>query len=80
MSQDRREILRGWPTSEQLTERDCAALAFTEQFVLDVSALNDVQAAALRDHLGDEGLVTFVNALLTLEQRMTLELAFDGVL
>ncbi len=54
--------------------------AFTEQYIIDVSSLTDAQAADLCAHLGDEGFVTFVNALLVIEQRMTLELAFDGVL
>ncbi len=59
---------------------DRAALAFTEQYIIDVSLLTDAQAGDLRDHLGDEGFVSFVNALLVIEQRMILELAFDGVL
>lgn len=38
------------------------------------------QVEALGVHLGDEGLVDFVNALLVLEQRMSLELFLDGAL
>ena len=40
----------------------------------------DALAAELRVHFGAAGLASFVNALLVLEQRMTLELAFDRVL
>lgn len=80
MSEERRAAVSRWPTTESFSPRDRAALAFTEQYVIDVASLTDDLAAELRHHLGDEGLVTFVNALLVIEQRMTLELTFDGVL
>jgi alkylhydroperoxidase family enzyme len=76
---DRRELSR-WATSATFTDRERAALDFTEQYVVDVAAMSDEQAGRLREHLGDEELVGFVNAILVLEQRMTLELAFAGVL
>jgi alkylhydroperoxidase family enzyme len=75
-----RAALRDWPASERFSPRDRAALAFAEQYVIDVASLTDVQAHELRAHLGDDGLATFVNALLVIEQRMTLELAFEAVL
>jgi alkylhydroperoxidase family enzyme len=80
MSDDRRAAVRGWLTDEHSSALERAALAFTEQYVIDVASLTDDQAGELHRHLGDEGLVTFVNALLVVEQRMTLELAFEGVL
>lgn len=80
MTDDDRRTLSGWATSDAFTARERAALDFTEQYVVDVAALSDEQAGRLREHLGDEGLVSFVNALLVIEQRMTLELAFSGVL
>jgi alkylhydroperoxidase family enzyme len=79
MTDGRRVALSTWTTSEQFSGRERAALGFTEQYVIDVASLTDAQAAELREHLGDEGLVSFVNALLVVEQRMTLELAFDGL-
>ena len=75
-----RTALSAWTNSDRYSARDRAALVFTEQYIIDVASLTDAQAADLRVHLGDEGFVTFVNALLVIEQRMTLELAFDGVL
>jgi hypothetical protein len=80
MSADDRDALSTWTTSDRFSTRDRAALAFTEQYVIDVASLTDAQATELRKHLGNDGLVNFVNALLVVEQRMTLELAFDGVL
>jgi alkylhydroperoxidase family enzyme len=80
MSVDDQKSLSAWSTSEAFTARERAALDFTEQYVVDVASMSNDQADALREHLGDEGLVSFVNALLVIEQRMTLELAFEGVL
>ena len=80
MSADDRDALSSWATSDRFSARDRAALAFTEQYIVDVASLTDAQATALREHLGDDGLASFVNALLVIEQRMTLELAFGGVL
>lgn len=70
----------GRSPSEASTARERAALDFTEQYIVDVASMSNHQANALREHLGDEGLVSFTNALLVIEQRMTLELAFEGVL
>lgn len=80
MDADRHHLLSSWPGSTELGELERAALAFAEQYVIDVAALSDEQVAALRDHLGDVDLVDFVNALLVVEQRMSLESIFDGVL
>ena len=70
----------GDPGVSDLTDRERVALAFSEQYVIDVASISDSQAERLRDHLGDQGLVDFVEALLVMEQRMSLELIFDGVL
>ena len=80
MTEKRRAAVSEWPTTESFSPCERAALAFAEQYVIDVASLTDEQAAELRGHLGDVGLATFVNALLVIEQRMTLELTFDGVL
>lgn len=63
-----------------LTDVERAVLDFTEQYVIDVASLSDAQVESVRGHLGDEGLADFVNALLVVEQRMSLETIFDGVL
>lgn len=71
--------LSAWTSSDVFAERERAALDFTEQYIIDVASMSNAQAAKLGGHLGDEGLVTFVNALLVIEQRMSLELALEGV-
>lgn len=80
MSAADRAALGAWPTSDHYSARERAALAFTEQYIIDVASLTDEQAHELRSHLGDDGLATFVNALLVIEQRMTLELGLGAVL
>ena len=71
-----------WPTSPRFDASDRAALAFTEAYLIDVASLVDDTALALRDHLGEAGLVDFVDALLVVEQRIRLRTAwsalFDG--
>ncbi|MFK7916803.1 MAG: hypothetical protein AB8G14_01900 [Ilumatobacter sp.] len=79
MSSDLLRSLSGWTSSDAFSEVERAALDFTEQYIIDVASMSNVQAVRLREHLGDEGLVTFVNALLVIEQRMSLELALAGV-
>lgn len=80
MSSDNQETLSAWRTSVAYTDCERATLDFTEQYVIDVASISNSQVDALRTHLGDEGLVSFVNALLVVEQRMTLELALEAVL
>jgi len=77
---ERLDLLRWWATTDRLGDRERAALEFSEQYVVDVASISDDQAGALRGHLGDEGFATFVNALLVVEQRMTLELGLAAVL
>jgi alkylhydroperoxidase family enzyme len=69
--------LARWPTSPRFGRRERACLAFTEQFVIDVASLDDASAGAVRDELGEEGLVDFVNALLVVEQRQRLRLIWE---
>ena len=64
--------LAGWPTSPRFGPAERAALAFTEQFVIDVSGLDDATVGALRAALGEQGLVDFVSAVLVVEQRQRL--------
>jgi hypothetical protein len=66
------EQLHDWPHAEVFDDRDRAALAFTEQYVIDVAALDNPTVEGLRAHLGDDGLTTFVGALLAVEQRLRL--------
>ncbi len=70
-------VLSQWPTSPLFGSRERACLAFAEQFVIDVAGLDDATAGAVRDALGEEGLVDFVNALLVVEQRQRLRLIWE---
>jgi alkylhydroperoxidase family enzyme len=65
-----------WPTSPLFGERERACLALTEQWVIDVASVTDEQVEAVRNELGDAGLVAFANALLVVEQRQRLRLAW----
>lgn len=69
-----------WPTDSRFDARDRACLAFAEHFVIDVASLDDHTAAAVREHLGDQGLQDFASALLVLEQRIRLRLVWDRLL
>jgi alkylhydroperoxidase family enzyme len=69
--------LSAWPTSERFGPRDRACLAFCEQFVIDVAGMSDELAVAVADHLGPQAFRNFVAALLVLEQRQRLRLAWE---
>tara|TARA_B100001094_G_scaffold291927_1_gene310679 strand:- start:18 stop:461 length:444 start_codon:yes stop_codon:yes gene_type:complete len=64
--------LSQWPTSNQFSDLEKSCLRFSEEFTIDVASIPDDSAFAIRNHLGDEGFVNFVNALLVIEQRMRL--------
>jgi alkylhydroperoxidase family enzyme len=70
------EALPAWPSSPLFTDKERACLAFTEQFVIDVASMDDALVETLRAELGPEGLANFVNALLVVEQRQRLRLAW----
>jgi hypothetical protein len=71
-------------TSEPADVGDSAAIAacitFVDGYMLDVAGLDDDTVTAVRDHLGDQGLADFVAALLVVEQRYRIALAFQQVL
>ena len=66
-----------WPTSPRYGERERACLAYLEQHLIDVANMSDEQAASVAAHLGDEGLASYANVVLVLEQRQRLRLAWD---
>jgi alkylhydroperoxidase family enzyme len=74
------KAIANWPGDPRFTAVDRACLALTEHFVIDVASLDDTTVAAVRDHLGDEGTQNFVTALLMVEQRIRLRLAWDRLL
>jgi alkylhydroperoxidase family enzyme len=69
--------LAQWPNDPHFDAVDRAVLAFTEQWVVDVASLDDDTASAVRDHLGDAGLLDFAHAILVVEQRIRLRLVWD---
>jgi alkylhydroperoxidase family enzyme len=77
LDEERVELLSRWPTSPQFGSRERACLAFAEQFVIDVAGLDDATTGAVREHLGEQGLVDFVSALLVVEQRLRLRLIWQ---
>ena len=66
-----------WPTSERFGPRERACLAFCEQFVIDVAGMSDDLAFAVSDELGPQAFRDFVSALLVVEQRQRLGLAYE---
>ena len=72
--------LPGWPTAPQLSAAQRACLAFTEQFIIDVASIDDDTVAAVFDALGPDGLVSFTNALLVIEQRQRMHLMWSRLL
>ena len=69
--------LPAWPTSERFGDRERACLAFCEQFVIDVAGMDDDIAFAVAEALGPQAFRDFVGALLVVEQRERLRLAFE---
>jgi alkylhydroperoxidase family enzyme len=69
--------LANWPNDPHFDSADRAVLAFTEQWVIDVASLDDETAGAVRDYLGDGGLLDFAQAILVVEQRVRLRLVWD---
>jgi len=70
------QALRSWPTSTAFGPRERACLAFCEQSFLDVSGMSERETDAVAAELGVQGLVDFVSALLVIEQRQRLRLAW----
>ena len=71
--------LINWPTAVDFGARERACLAYTEHYLMDVASLDDATVAAVSDHLGPEGLNNFVSALLVVEQRQRLRLAWENL-
>lgn len=68
--------LPSWPTSPLYGPRERACIGFVEQWVIDVASMSDSDAAAVSEVLGPDGLATFASALLVIEQRQRLRLAW----
>ena len=57
------ERLSEWPSSPLFTPLDRAAIAFAEQFVMDVTGIDQSQVDSLLEHWTTEETLAFVNAL-----------------
>lgn len=55
--EDKVAALAAWPTDPRFTAVDRACLAYAEQALMDVQGLDDATSAAVRDQVGDAGLV-----------------------
>ena len=71
------DAIAQWSSSNIFTEVEKSCLRFTEEFIIDVSSIPDASAVAVREHLDEDGFVTFVNALLVVEQRIRLLLVWS---
>ena len=69
--------LRRWPTEPGYSATERACLAFCEQFVIDVASLDRRLADDVIAPLGPDGFSDFVHALLVIEQRQRLTLAWS---
>lgn len=63
LSDTKRARLTHWPTDDEFTEKERACLAFTEVYAMDAQAITDVLAEAVKEQVGDAGLVLLVEAL-----------------
>ena len=71
--------LSEWSSSSLFSKSEKACLRFTEEFIIDVSSIPDSSAFAVRECLGEEGFVNFVNALLVVEQRIRLQIVWRKI-
>ena len=77
IDEDRRADLSTWPTSAVFSDAERACLDFTEQFVIDVSAITRSQRDAVSRHAGSENLLTLVISLFVVDYELRCGLVFD---
>jgi alkylhydroperoxidase family enzyme len=77
LAADQRAALSHWNTDERFSDAERACLAFTEVYAMDVQALTDELAQAVKDHFGDAGLVLLVEALGILDGMTRLSLLWQ---
>ena len=69
--------LAQWDTDSIFSPAERACLAFTEVYAMDVQALTDQHADAVKMHFGDAGLVLLVEALGILDGMTRLSLLWQ---
>jgi alkylhydroperoxidase family enzyme len=67
------DALSRWPEAGVFSERQRAALAFAEQWLLDPHAVSDDDCARVRDHLTDAECAAFTMGLAVVEAVLRLE-------
>jgi alkylhydroperoxidase family enzyme len=60
---EKRENLAHWNRDSRFSDAERSCLAFTEVYAMDVQAITDELATAVKTHFGDAGLVLLVEAL-----------------
>lgn len=73
-------MVRNWPTSSALNELERSCLAFTEQFVIDVSSITNDDVAPLLDRLGPAALYRFTYSLSAVDQIERLRISLPSLL
>ena len=77
ISSDRMAELRQWPTSTHFSEVERACLAFTEQFVIDVSGVTEELRASVGTCLGPTKVGGFVINLFILDYGQRAQMAIE---
>ncbi|MEE4659933.1 MAG: hypothetical protein V2J89_05650 [Halieaceae bacterium] len=63
VAQDKLANLGQWPSHDAFSDDERAALAFTEVYTMDPSAITDAHADAVKAAYGEAGLVALIHAL-----------------
>lgn len=66
-----------WVDTSEFGDTERACVAFVEQWVIDVASMPDHLVAGVAQHLGNDGLMDFVHAVLVVEQRLRLDIAWQ---
>lgn len=74
---NQRDTLTHWDSDGNFSAAERACLAFTEVYAMDVQALTDELADAVKSHHGDAGLVLLVEALGILDGMTRLSLLWQ---
>lgn len=68
------------PPGGEMTEKESAFIAFTEQFVSSVSTMSDEQVSRLQEYASADEIYAFVNALYVADMVRRLNLVTQRVL
>ena len=69
-----------WAPSKSLTELETACIDVCEQFMVSVSAMTDLQIAALNRHLSADDVYNLMSAIYLIEMSQRLDLTLARVL